>query len=1645
MRIRKKSNKAVKLLALTMALFMLFSAFPSAVFAVGPVGYREEDAPNGVGDDSPDPAFNPSGEEHGHYIRWGGDYTYSHSEDVSKQNVYILNTVTGNSGGENVSCFRIEYTNGGLRYSELVFPDTAKKAAYEFGENIGVNFFDEKNGFLTRYTNFEMESPSSARGVTALAKGASDQMMFRLPRTMESLVSISVYGDYRKGGNNTWSCQSMRLYKVNVSYGLDCAGYISADWVNVFDGELVARTSSALNCNWDGKDTVFTFSYEANSKYKLEKTLPGGGTAVSADGSAVLFEMDIADMYGAGLEYLESAYNAASLDEVPVAECLRLTLTYTDVCGAESSVDVPLVTSYFVSLCMAAGDSFDSTANFTGLFQQGDTIAIRLLVPGYVAAKKCRIAFTSGSRQYSDLFASSGNTFVDNDVKFSVSAIRIYENQQGIVKYRYDGSSFVPEHEGSPAYYMVSKSYSGTEIALNNSAGQFSLNPYKSGNASVARLTGSNYLIAVTTDAEVDQAGTADDAYIKLLYTKSNGMAVETDEFNIRTLARNYYGVWSSGRTETRCFCSEFHSYEGVYATAYGKAGADIGYYINMQKGKTIYFTLPLSDVSSFTGIKLRLDGDDEWQISNISIYQLTAMGKRKVNWTRSTVSAISEPVMDGIRCDEGRTETEVFDGMMESFKFGTTVNGFANTRVQTVPTDRVITRDTESIECARYEADVLIQKDSQQAISFEHGSVYTEDVDWNSYTYYMSYESTKQNLGFTKARITYKVEVQVGDDTKGDNDCGSKNQFYFQLIFASGKSGYVLANQQLSADGFRTGELEVFYISVNRDYGDLQAIHIIPENPNESDDVYDKLKIDFINVTRIEESGFSITWTVDIGDWISIDYQDSAAKDSVGGQAGRNEAEIARTYVVTGTGYVANLLISFTTGAYAAGSPQFSGHISAELKYRDVNDQDQVLPIDVTKEMYNYANRSAVGKVYLKGGEYAANDKSFMMREYHTDRFVVNIKGLRQVQSIRFTLFDDNTGDWNCSNVSMYLVKSTGQRTINANQEYEKSGSKSLLTTSAVSESYTTHFYDNSNSSPEIQMADNLVKIEDLGTSVVATVDYVPQNKDDTMNVYVHMAKQGTAITAYDMNCAVDYGINRSTENGTEITDKIYRKAIRLRTDSAANMFYATGVSASGLVNVCSLSLHADSYATNTRALVDYAVVEHVRSGVAIETYYIPFGSVNAAISTASASPTGAAPTAAEYVQRVSFMMSEASTQNLLVNKTDDIAVSITYTSMDGATSHTLTSPNVFLSESDSSVIYPGRVYTVEFNQPNVSSITGVSFVATGSIAGAAGIRNACAGNYIADASGKETCLGWYSFAGGLNELSTSPRSMILTASTSDTDDSNSTTVSPVKFKIRTAGAVAEGESGTNCPVRMTISYYDAYGDLHTSEYGDINTYAAAGTTNTGDTIDVELLVSNMTALRSVSLEPYAAKYGASASWSVAEITCETGSSGEETSLTRAVNAVAEEGKPVTVNLGAVFLSVNAFSYDSGNRTSYNKVFTSNAPTDEAVLIGTDREITFTPTLSGSTQGVTVRCYRIVNGAQSEDNGVIDVSGSSLGVRSVRFGSEENGIPEGQYKLVFSSSEFPAVSTVILVNAEKPKAAETTTTAETTTEKIEG
>lgn len=1548
-------------------------------------------------------------------------------------NNYILAVSTGDVAGKRILYFTINYKDkGGYSRTQEVFPTNAKRYGYKKSLNIGDTSSTEKN-ILSKYLGYNVFSTTgiSDESIEALLSNRSDQLYFTTMYPIDEVVSITINSQYKtettSDEKNEWGCLEFALYKVDQNYGIGNTGALSGDFRVLFSGKLLctlatkgSTTGSSYAFTWNGIGKT-SIEIEKSSK-KVNYYLSDKNTDYSnIEAETKYLEIELADTYDAALaSYSQILFNSSGgfaisnfgktvkTQSTSFKECLAVTLKYKDKNGNNKTVKIPFIHSALETLVEAvvgSGENPENITGYAGVFMQGTSLVVPVTLDDFASAVSVSIKLGSQNNfdEEFSLFNSSDNALTQTDEKISIASCHLYDGNSK-PSFKLNGGVVEYDFATDPSYVYVARNYSGYDIPADSAAVTLSMSAYEKGDKLTPSITGSTYIIGLKTD-DIEGSVTNNDIYVSLEYEKTNNSTETTDYFNIKDCSADFYGY--TGAVETGSSTNQITPLDaksvvcGNFAT---------GYRVN--HSEFVYFYVNLENVSTFTGANIKLGSDiakDEWQCSGFEIYKARDVGR------------LTYTVADKI----------------STYKYSDT-DSSGNENIYSA--NRLSDRNFDGTQFISYVDPFLIRPGETKHLDFSDSSVDNKDVNWEDYEYYMSYEQSKIDLGFTDTRATYEVSVHVGKDVSSDGvdgDCGSKNQFYFQLVFTDGKSGYVLANQQLSSDGFRTGATETFKIKLNREYGDLSAIRIIPEDPNDDSDSFDKLKIDYIEVAKVENTGISIKWTVDINGWISIDYTDTAAQGSIQGQTGRSESEIARTYTVTDVGYSVNLLVAVTTTS----AEGFPGSLVADITYLNKDDVSVTTQVDIVDAMYEYAELSVENSVTIDGTSRAVSSPGFMFRDYHTDRFFIRLGDLKSIVSMTIYPYSSKSGSLSISNVSVFTVSETGSLILNRNQEYEVSSSKTLLAQSSA-EGYTIGFDANLQTNGRmIEFTENKLQIDDALGNHTAVIDRVPKNKDDKLNLYVYMADSAASVSNYDMKYALSYTVDYGIYDSGEVVDKIYKTSGTMKTDTNGNMFYVADISAAGITNISNLELRADSY-NYIKANVKYAIVEHVRSGVCIETYYFSFLSPNAYYSGCSSAPlAGVYNSYNTGSQMVEFQLTDESKELLLSKGTDDIVVSLKYTALDGTTSHVLASPNEFLSDTSSDSIKAGGVYRVYFNQPNVTNITGISFTAQGDCAGNVGIQYAYAVNYRTDdVTGEDTIDGYYSFASGITKLRTTTATTLCTASDKDNGD-NTVSVSPVEITIKTKDAQNSVESGTNAKINLRISYYDSTGNIKTRNISDISDYIVSGSTETGETVTLRIMIPSFKSLRSAEIEPYDYNAENICGWSPEYIKVSYIVDGESFALTRSITERAVENNPVNVNLSEGSLSVTAVSYNSVTKKHYNKVITPSSENIDAILMNADEKLTVTPEVSGSSLSVSYACYRQIGEKYVAADEYLTVNGTSNDIRSLVFTAPE--VSENEVFLIkVTSKEFTSltVSVEIVVSAKQEETTVEETTVEETT-----
>lgn len=1517
-------------------------------------------------------------------------------------NAMMLHLSTGNMAGDRVQYFKVRYKDtSGNEHTQIVHPKESKTTSY--GKILNV-----KSGYYGTYQRLS-ESLSKITGdctlcdysYETLRQYTEDYLIFETDFAFSSLMYIEVFVNYSSNsatGKNEWTCQNLELIKLKSVNGFTFAGVISGEPIPEYEGTVVARKTKAGNFAWasSANDKVYRMSFTSTSD-DTKLSVPTK-TSVSTSDYRYSLEFDIADVNGAGLEDCISPVKITNLNDILglriIDEHIILSLTYPNDCGGTSVVEIPLLLSYLFSIYKQnnIGSTLTATTPVDGVFRQGDTIGLTCLLPNITDSGESSIGFSlkyvddnkdcSGLINVSDAPKTTytRKPFFDNET-FRISALRIYKATSAALTYSYDSNTSTVTHNemgSEPIWAYVATTSSGLAVT---SGSTISETAARSEAGSTAKHVPKNvYVVSFTTDT-VKGSESSSNMKVSIKYTqKGTGAELTTSAVDLKTEASTYYGYWTFANKVVDTSDST------KFTTEYQTIGNSFEYVYGLSKGNTISFFIQIENVDSFKSVDVKVDGTDDWQIKKIEIAKAKDYGERTFAWKdTSTVSC----------------------------------NAYDSTTKYDFYSDRIITRKFSStpVKCVEYTQQVLITGGHTGTIDFTSGKVSDSDNEesYSHSTNFISYENTKKNFGFAKTRCKYKVEVQVANDLNtGVNygDCGSINQFYFQLVFEDGKSAYVLANQQLSADGFRTGMKEEFIICTNRNYGELKAIHIIPEDPNSDEDDFDKLKISYISVSKVDNSGLSHVWKVEINDWISIDYEDDDENNGYKGQQGRTESELARTYIVTSNTFKANFMMAITTANVDVGTKQLSGNISGSITYIDTTNIERTLSLkDITTDIFTYNGTSVVSKVTIGTTELAAVDQSCMALPGHTDRFYFSIDSVKKIESLTLTVQSDKDVQWEISGVSISLVKSEGNVVYNELGEYVNTGNKEFIcswpTEGSVNNSNTVIALKDgktSATSSKIVFSDNLISIENEGEEYTTSITSVPQSEDDSINVYVYMADGSQAVGEYNMIGAIQY-TNKESDS--------VQKSIRLNADSRNNNFYKIGISSPGLTSVKKMMLQA---ADSKSARVDYAIVEHMRSGVLIETVKFTYAQGNAKNVLSANGLIVSVHNCEEQI--ITFQTTDDSDTINLTKDADDIAVSITYESSDGTYTNTVTSVNTFLTDHNVSTIEPGRIYNVALYQYHIKSIKSINFIAMGKVIGNVGIRNA----YVTNKKyGTTKITNWSSFGKGIKPLSATTRSIAVT----DTGDENGTVVSKITMSIKTAASTENFDSGTSSKIKMKLGYYDPSDQVHYLVIDDIRPYIIEGETFADKTAKLSILVTNLKSLRSVEFTPISTTSGEDASWMIESITSTVLYQGVENSSTRIVNASADEGETISVNISDVEILIPAYSYNLETKSAVNNTFTNRATTSQGMVITGDRTITFSPEVTGSTKGVSVHCYRVVNNADIACDEILTITKKDGIVSSVLFNPLKVSNYTGYFKLVFQSDEFSQYNVTLHITVE--------------------
>lgn len=1460
------------------------------------------------------------------------------SVSAVKANQYALMVQTGvNNSGKDISTFIVEYRTGNDVRRAYIEPH---EGAYKTSlDGLGPTASTKARLNAAGWFAYEADWKTKVAETEPLAKGSIDTYIFTATGRIDEILSIGVV-PYPSAQAVTWDCAGLSVYDVKKVGGLEMAGFISDQvYLNLSGSQLAkliykngkGNKSTALQLHFKSMDEIL-FTSETQAVKGTDATAylqTDYFETPSDDTDDYVFKIDIADTYMAGIEAYQNAYNQKkSIFDMAPAEFLVMQVRYYDTENVIRQVNMPVLTS---ALGYAKQkDVIKLSSEIVDLVPQGGSLAFGAKLPQFSKLDSAKLTYISNEETLKKLTNVSSNpdklahhnayskSLLDDSFYFT--GIQLYKGDNS-VSVSYDGAQLKVSENAKPIYYYVADSLKG--MALSNSASaDIDFISYSNSDANYKifdeRLEKDQlYLVRVKT-ADDEEASTTDNIVLDIHYFTTAGEEV-TKTVDLKEDCKEFYGYWN------------------------GPKGENIAYNAAMQANGVLYAFLELKDsVDYFSGVDFTNNGDDDWATSNFSIYRIKQKGNLEFEWLPNPTEKTNSNhfrMINGMRL--GIVETEE-----DKEKDQDAIMGDDNNRMISIGGD-----DDSS------DGYIYVGPKKKKSVDFNSVKITDlkiHDPDFFKYSYKMSYEYAKTNHGFNLSEMTYKVTVNVDTQafsTNGDDDCGSNNYFYFQLVFANGTSAYVQANQQLKGDGFSSGAPETFNISVNRDYGKLAAINIIPEVDEDIGDPYDKLKIESIEVLRSLGNGFAEKYNIIVGDWIGIDYYERDATDN-----SHSEAELAKTFAVTSRVPCAEILFTINTGNYESDPKtgvynQFQGRLFATIHYTDEGGESHTsLPIDVVQAMYDFDGKKATSSGTANG---AISDPNLMFRQSSADRFIWQAELVDHIDAITFRA--ENTTEtpvnWPIQSIGAELITRGDiekDRGRNEMHQYIIDGGEYIPVTSTANESACSVAMNGKSSAQDVTI-DFLPSEGSLASKLTSSdmpfiISRAPISQNDTLNVYAFLDPSATeSVAATTVKCGVIY---TDVYGGARQTTCDLKRTTTLDPYGAEQVaFGVKGVGAKQFGSMGFVNLKAVTGANVDSVPIDYVLVQRIRSNVVVETYKCMFAAAGPVDIAMSGIPMSTAANLAvtcenEY-QDVYIQLGEMTdeTNGLSAGKYD-IAVALKYKTAVGEGDEEYLTEYAYLTDMNITSLKPYDMVKIRMSKPGIKEITGLE-IATASYLQAE-VVSAAVGTYKvngtqASASGEQedkyVCTNWYSFDNPSPLVIRNEKKMLALTSS---NRSESSTISPITFTFKTADEVdGYGDQiglSAKDKIRMKVLYTEN-GNEKVYVIDDISQYMVDnGSFGTGGSATVRMLLKGVNAqsIRSIVLTPYDQDATKLLYWGLSSVNINFGDGQEEAdekvasiSDRRVFTEIGsdEENK---ISFANIRISGNVYETDSESQFSY-------------------------------------------------------------------------------------------------------------------------
>lgn len=1232
----------------------------------------------------------------------------------------------------------------------------------------------------------------------------STTLQMTMPQNISRINSITV----ALQEDDQLNLQSVRFYELSATGDYYRNGMFAKELTQGWQGRVLAQSTGGPYTVL-GKNSI-TFTNSSLETLGLRTYARGQGPLVDNSGEGVGVSIQIADAAGAGVESL-LAHSSGSLEQdgnygtgweqlksqasddaskayqnlAPLfQEFMNLEITYLDVFGSTRKVSVPFFTTYMACILKQndgrlTGGTWETW--ISGILQQNENAALSLPLAQYDSLVGLRLTYGTAPDGLSNTYSNFKTVDTASDT-ITVENLCFYEGvteSNFVNKYDTEKLACVLDTSLSPAYSWSSSSGAGQKLSTGSSiSASLSAENLSTGAPTSLRDFSSSYVVRIKT-ADIETADTDDPVSVSITYTNQAGQQQNTSVYSLQTLADNFYGA------------------------SYCNAPANYQYALHMRRNCLCEFTVDLPGAATIDAITLTLEGANEWQVEYVSVYKLSGLEQRR-----------------GEREGNGLDESQIywqrdFDESNLVASARQSVLLYANSPSKTI---WFTTVDEEGNETA-----------PEQPVK--------EEEYLTSLPTSMTYNDALKNLGLSIVKCTYQINVNVADV----EDAGSSNYFYFQLVFENGTSAVVLANQQLSSDSFRQGMTESFQIKATQNYGNVTAVRIICDNTSSTSDVFDKLNIESISVTLNSSSGISKTWLVERVGWIDITYVDEGADYGVDGleefseNDGLSNEEIVKEFGVTRTATAVDLLFCISTSAASApdsSSPldnALQGRFEATLIYRDSDGMEQSMNFDLTAKIQ----------------EYNDTDKtSWLYRPNHVDRFTLSMTDISSVLGLTITRTGGRSDtQWVVDAVSVQQVGGLGEVYLSpVLTEYMRDPSSAVDLAVSTNESGVPYVISGDGNAT-ITFTENTIDVvsQEDSESWNATISRVPESSSETLNIYLFPGSTiGSSYTFTSSSPAVRATVKYTTVYGGSLVQNSFVLG-NLGQLNGQTVLYGKGLKVSAMSSLSTMLLSSTS-AGGEQPYIGTAVVERVRGGVVMATYYFDYGSYYLGNGNPESAPSSTL--TATAMHQVLHLQPASGQAAVLTAETSDVAVALRYTSsLDPAENKTVyQTPYVYLTDAGYAAVLTGQRLEIPFSASNVGDVVGLSVISSGPIVS---FDNALVYNYAGQEGDDSSLLGACYLA---QTFTASSITSVLSA--------QEETVVPAVFRFTTAAEEVAGGAATSGQVSMTVRYMGNSGQSRTMTFDDLLSYLPTDVTPTaGSTVEVSLLLNDAAYLQDIIL----------------------------------------------------------------------------------------------------------------------------------------------------------------------------------------------